>query len=118
MAASVTITLDVTPPTPLLGLPYRLPASNRIAIPYVVDEPAIDSAEVNAITAEVEPAEIISTQAVVIAGNLSVTGIARDDVGNQRTFSFVVFIGPLTSQGLRVAAGGIPRLDDTRVALA
>lgn len=93
MAASVTVTLDVTPPQVVLGLPARLP-SQRVTVPYLITEPALDTALVDAIPASFDAERITSTQTYPAAGNLEVTGTAVDDVGNAAPFGAILFIGP------------------------
>lgn len=95
MSASVQITLDVTPPTPVWGTPYRT-GELRAIIPYIIDgDGHVESAEVNGQSALVEPASVLTAQSYPEPGMLDIGSLVVDDVGNSRLVSDLVWLGPV-----------------------
>jgi hypothetical protein len=116
VAASVTVTLDVTPPQVILGQPERLPG-DLVRIPYVIDEPQLVSAEMDAVSATVGPAEVTSAQTYPAAATIEFTGLAVDDVGNQAAVSEQRWIDAPGDLGLIVVGGGVAALGGNRMAV-
>jgi hypothetical protein len=116
VAASVTVTLDVTPPEVVFGQPQRASAG-RARVPYLIDEPGLTEASIDDVPAAIAAAHITSAQTFPMAGAIHITAVAVDDVGNQRSVAVEGWLPAPDSLGVQVVSGGIPHLGAAALAV-